>query len=256
MIHQPLAMSKPDRPPDDVLRARAERMARKQVRKFRTNADGMFSRSCPICEFEGLFVAFGHPPRRDVHCPECHAPARHRLMWLYLDRMQVLSAGMRVLHFAPEFPRDNRADGPGPRYETADHFSKRRVDHGSDIQASGPEPESFDVILCSHVREHVEDRKTLRELCRILKPGGVALRTTPVIEGWAESYENPDVVAERDRLLRFGQGDHLRYFGRDIRARILDAGFDLEEFVAQGPDVNRHGLLRGETLFIARRPAA
>ena len=102
--------------------------------------------------------------------------------------------------------------------------------------------------------EHVDDRRALAEMFRLLVPGGIAFVMTPVVEGWAETYENPAITQPRDRLLHFGQNDHVRLYGRDIRDRIRAAGFELSEFVAVEPDVARYGLVRGETLFIARRP--
>ena len=115
---------------------------------------------------------------------------------------------------------------------------------------------SFDRILCNHVVEHVDDAKAFAELFRILHPGGVALFTTPIVEGWAQTYENPAIDGERLRELHFGQNDHVRFYGRDLRERIKAAGFRLEEFTAVEPDVHRHGLMRGETVFMATKPEA
>jgi hypothetical protein len=43
----------------------------------------------------------------------------------------------------------------------------------------------------------------------------------------------------------------LRFYGRDIVERIEGAGFNVARFVAVEPEVSRHGLMRGETIFIA-----
>ena len=43
-------------------------------------------------------------------------------------------------------------------------------------------------------------------------------------------------------------------FGADLRRRVKDAGFLLSEFTAVEPYVARHGLCRGEEVFIATRP--
>ena len=55
-------------------------------------------------------------------------------------------------------------------------------------------------------------------------------------------------------LIHFGQENHVRYYGADVRDRIRAAGFGLKEFVASEPDVSRYGLLRGETIFVASKP--
>jgi predicted SAM-dependent methyltransferase len=108
-------------------------------------------------------------------------------------------------------------------------------------------------VLCSHVLEHVDDAKALKEIHRVLRPGGIALIMLPLIEGWERTYENPQIMRPGERALHFGQGDHLRAYGRDVRERIRSAGFALNEFTAEGSDVAKHGLLAGEKLFIARR---
>ena len=88
----------------------------------------------------------------------------------------------------------------------------------------------------------------------MLKPGGVALIMLPIIEGWHQTYENAEVTTPKARQLHYGQSDHLRYYGADVRDRIRAAGFVLDEFTAEGPTVPTYALQRGEKLFIARRP--
>ncbi|MDE4176719.1 class I SAM-dependent methyltransferase [Pseudophaeobacter sp. 1A16562] len=112
---------------------------------------------------------------------------------------------------------------------------------------------SIDVAICFHVLEHVDDHKALSELHRILRPGGSLLLMVPIIEGWAHTYENPAIVEDTERAQHFGQADHVRYYGADFRTRVTEAGFSLAEYTAEEPHVQRHGLLRGEKLFIARK---
>jgi hypothetical protein len=76
----------------------------------------------------------------------------------------------------------------------------------------------------------------------------------PVIEGWAKTYENPAVTSPEDRKRHYGQSDHIRYYGADVRGRIRNAGFALAEFTAQGPEVLTFALQRGEKVFIAKKP--
>ena len=241
--------------PDDIVRARAQRLANKRIKDFEQAAKGVFPRTCPVCDYKGMFVAFGFPPRFDAQCPGCRSLERHRLMWLFLDRSGLFAQPRKVLHFAPEPLLEEIVSAVADVYETSDLFAKRDVTHRVNIEDTGLPDAGYDVIICSHVLEHVDDAKALSELYRMLVPGGVALLATPVVEGWATSYENPDIDGEKDRLLHFGQGDHVRYFGRDIRDRIRKAGFALEDFAALEPDVHTYGLQRGETLFVATKPA-
>jgi ubiquinone/menaquinone biosynthesis C-methylase UbiE len=104
------------------------------------------------------------------------------------------------------------------------------------------------------VLEHVDDKKALAEVYRVLRPGGVALIMLPVVEGWATTYENKAVTAPEDRMRHYGQSDHVRYYGADVRDRIRAAGFELSEFTAEGEDVLTYGLQRGEKVFVATKP--
>ncbi len=124
------------------------------------------------------------------------------------------------------------------------------------IEAIDLPNQSFTAVICNHVLEHVDDEKALSEIHRIVQPGGRAYLTTPVIEGWRQTYENPGIDGKPQRTLHFGQHDHVRMYGADLRQRILAAGFDLREFTAEEPDVHRHGLWRGEKIFIATKPGA
>jgi hypothetical protein len=81
-------------------------------------------------------------------------------------------------------------------------------------------------------------------------PGGQLIAMVPLIEGWAETYQDV-TVSPGDRARHYGQWDHIRYYGADFRARIACAGFALEEYTADGPASARHALLRGEKVFKA-----
>jgi ubiquinone/menaquinone biosynthesis C-methylase UbiE len=85
--------------------------------------------------------------------------------------------------------------------------------------------ECVDLVLCLHVLEHVDDdRRAMAEVHRILRPSGHFIVMVPIEEGWEVTYENPKVVSPRQRLLHFGQEDHVRFYGRDIRNRLTAAG--------------------------------
>lgn len=222
--------------------------------KFNRHARGLAPRHCPICGYQGQFAPFGAPVRLDARCPSCASLERHRLITLAIQRQGLLSATMRLLHFAAEAPLKRVIAPKVASYETAEVRASARPTHILNIEAIAMPDASFDMVVCNHVLEHVDDRKALAELFRILRPGGLAILTTPVVEGWAETYENPAITLRAERELHFGQGDHVRLYGRDIRDRIRAAGFTLDEVTATEPDVHVHGLMRGETVFLARRP--
>lgn len=239
----------------DEFREALDRLVGKSVARFREAARGLTPRSCPICRYHGLFAPFGMPPRLDARCPSCTSLERHRLLALVLQRGDLVNSTHRLLHFAPEKPLQKLLAAMAGTYETADIRTSARTDHVLNIEALDLPDASYDRIICNHVLEHVDDGLALAELFRVLRPGGMLFLTTPVVEGWSQTHEDRSILDPLDRLLNFGQADHVRLYGRDVRDRIRKAGFLLEEHTAVEPDVRNHGLWRGETVFLAHRPS-
>jgi SAM-dependent methyltransferase len=216
---------------------------------------GKFPRECPLCSYRGKFLGYGYPYVCDILCPKCGSLERHRLLTL-AARSNDFFRNRDVLHFAPEASIKGLVLSQKPRsYTTADLFAQG-VDLKENIEALTIKDASFDVVICLHVLEHVNDRKAVRELFRVLRPGGVLLAMFPIVEGWDDTFENPSVSAPNDRLLYFGQHDHARFFGRDARKRLAAPGFIVEEYTAVEPNVSRYGLCRGEKIFVCSRPPA
>jgi SAM-dependent methyltransferase len=213
-----------------------------------------FARHCSVCGYRGRFAAAGRPRRIDARCPRCGSAERYRLLALWLDRHGDFLRSADTLHFAPEAGLAKLLKTRVGRYRSAD-ITPGRADVVLNIEKIAIPDASLDCVVCSHVLEHVDDEKALREIHRVLKPGGAVLIMLPIIEGWAVTYENPAVKTPRERMRHYGQSDHLRYYGADVRDRIRAAGFALEEFTAQGEDVLTYALQRGEKLFIARSRA-
>ncbi len=206
-----------------------------------------------MCGYRGRFQAAGRPRRIDARCPRCGSAERYRLFALWLDRHGQALATARVLHFAPETGLAKLLKARVGVYQSAD-ITPGKAEIVRNIESIEEPDASFDCVVCSHVLEHVDDRKALQEVYRVLKPGGVALIMLPVIEGWSTTYENKAVVTPEDRMRHYGQSDHVRYYGADVRDRIRTAGFKLDEFTAEGEDVLTYGLARGEKVFIATKP--
>jgi SAM-dependent methyltransferase len=164
-----------------------------------------------------------------------------------------LHADDAMLHFAPETALRKRLRARVGNYATADLFAAG-VDHVLDITAIAMPDETWDVVLASHVLEHVDDKKAFAELFRILRPGGRMLILVPVAEGWETTYENAAITDPRLKALHYGKDNHVRRYGRDIRDRIAAAGFEVEAFNCDGATSVRLGLLPGENLFIGRKP--
>lgn len=180
---------------------------------------------CPVCESDlRSFFRFGHLPAE--WCPVCTSMKRHRLLWVFMQRETTIFAGTskRVLHIAPEEALEPRLRGAlGPGYVTADLYDPR-VQDKVDIMDMPYADDTFDVILCSHVLEHVEDdQAALQEFRRVLNPGGWAAIMVPYNEH-SLTDEDPSVASEAEREKRFGQADHVRYYGRDLVERLERAG--------------------------------
>jgi len=199
------------------------------------------------------------PGRRDnVVCPRCLSNDRERLLYLYLlENTSVFAGSARVLHVAPEPCLAARLRAvPGLRYHTAD-LTQSGVDFRMDITKI-PAPDAvFDAIICNHVLEHVpDDHQAMRELARVLRPGGWAILQVPLAPDLTVTDEEPDLRDPQEQFCRFGQRDHVRIYGRDYVSRLERAGFavQLNEFAVSLPA--EFGVLAEERLFLARKPAS
>ena len=209
---------------------------------------------CPLCGYIGSFEAAAHPPRYAAKCPNCRSLERHRLLGL-ADAERNLFDGKAVLHFAPEPVLRKLIETKAARYVSAD-ITHGRADKVLNIERINEPDGSWDVIVCCHVLEHVNDEAALKEMHRVLGEDGLLILMVPIIEGWESTYENLEIVDGEQREKHFGQNDHVRYYGRDLRDRIASAGFIIElEATASGEEAVRYSLMRGEKVFLSRKAA-
>jgi SAM-dependent methyltransferase len=211
---------------------------------------------CPICGYHGIFIGVGRPPRWDARCLQCGSRERHRLVHLWvIEGGGNKLAGKRILHFAPEKTVMRQMRG-NQLYETAD-LRQKGATHRVDISRIDLPDEGYDIVMAHHVLEHVDqDRAAMRELFRMLKPGGTALLSTPINPARRETYENPAIVAPEQRSAHFGNEDHKRYYGLDFADRLEEAGFRVSLFRMKPEDEVRYGLLRDEWIYVATKPGA
>jgi SAM-dependent methyltransferase len=221
---------------------------------------------CPCCATD--LRRFLTPTPVNRQCPACGSLERQRLLMLYLSqRTRVLSAPAKLLHFAPEQCLHDRFRKAGSlSYTTCDLRNGPMVDRQIDITAVDYPDASFDIVICSHVLQEVEnDRKALTELLRVLRPGGVALLQHPIDPGRGDTYEDQSITDPSGRTRAFGQRDHVRIYGHDFGSRVRDAGFDVEvvRFVDELPPgvVERCALrdssrMRSDDIYVCVRPGA
>jgi SAM-dependent methyltransferase len=176
------------------------------------------------------FVEFGIVQKReDAKCKRCGALERHRLVWLYFKRMTDLFDGRpkNMLHIAPERAFENLLKCHlSSGYFTADLHSSRAMIR-MDITNISFADETFDVICCSHVLEHIpDDRRAIRELHRVLKSNGWAVLLVPITAD--RTFEDPSITDPTDRLRLFGQKNHVRRYGPDFVERLKEAGLKVK----------------------------
>ncbi|NHC46169.1 class I SAM-dependent methyltransferase [Motilibacter aurantiacus] len=186
------------------------------------------SHECPACL--GRFRHFLPWDRPDVVCPRCGSLERHRRAILFLRRhTDIHTAPLRVLHVAPEEALRREIEPlPSLDYVAGDLFPDARSVR-LDVTAIDAADASFDVVLCSHVLEHVpDDAKALSEIRRVLRPDGWALLGVPVNPTLDAVYEDATITDEAGRLTHFGQADHVRWYTDDgFQERVRAAGLDV-----------------------------
>ncbi len=120
------------------------------------------------------------------------------------------------------------------------------------------ESESFDLVIASHVLEHVaDDRKAVAEIRRVLKIGGQAVLQTPFSATLAHTWEDGGVDTPAARTEAYGQDDHVRLYGRDIFERIGAGGLasrisSHDELLADF-EGERFGINTAEPFFLFQR---
>lgn len=215
---------------------------------------------CPVCR--GRFRTF-LPHWNEIQglrCPRCRAQERHRLLALYLRRAKWLRRRrVRLLHVAPEplIQRWLRAQ-PAIAYYSGDLVSSY-ADLHFDLCDMPFREGFFDVVICNHVLEHIpDDRAAMAEIFRVLRPGGRAILMVP-LSGRPQTYENWAITAPQDRIVHFGQHDHVRWYGWDYRQRLQEAGFrvQFDDFARclSPRDRQRMVIDPQEVIPVARKPA-
>lgn len=186
-------------------------------------------RFCPAChQSVKRFKAGGVRSRPNAKCPACGALERHRFLGVLLDGLgPVLGSAARVLDIAPSRYTTHRLRQLDPQHYVRADLDPEADGRAVDVQASLTRlpfaAASFDLIVCYHVLEHIpDDAAAMRELARVLRPGGVAVVQVP-FRTERLTDEDPD-ADEAERIERFGQADHVRWYGTDFEDRLTRAG--------------------------------
>lgn len=200
---------------------------------------------------------------RKTRCPYCGSSDRERLVYLYIrDTYLPKHSGKQVkcLHIAPEsqlsmFLRsqsnidytagDKKCEG----YDYPDYVQPIDI-----MDLSSIEDNTYDLIICNHVLEHVEnDLVAMQEIRRVLKPSGIAILQVPIALKLKLTHEDPSITTPEERLESYGQWDHVRLYGSDYKERMESAGFEVKVIDIANHYSKKMGLNREEKIFECRK---
>lgn len=201
------------------------------------------------------FLPYGYEnPRENVLSPSTLSLERHRLLWLYLkNETDFFTKPLKLLHFAPEqafYKRFKKLENI--EYTTTD-LNSPLADVKADICNLPFADNSFDVILCNHVLEHIpNDTKAMQELYRVMKPGGWGIVQIPQDLKRENTIEDDTITDKKERAKIFGQYDHVRIYGRDYFDKLRSIGFTVEEVdythTLPKEEVEKYRLAKGEII--------
>ena len=206
------------------------------------------------------FLPYGYEnPRENVLSPSTLSLERHRLLWLYLkNETDFFNKPIKLLHFAPEqafYQRFKKLDHI--TYTTTD-LNSPLADVKADICHLPFDEDTFDVILCNHVLEHIpDDTKAMQELYRVMKPGGWGIFQIPQDLKREQTFEDNTITDRKERARIFGQYDHVRIYGRDYFDKLRSVGFKVEEVdytnTLPKEDVEKYRLAKGEIIPLVKK---
>ncbi len=221
--------------------SRAKQLPKRIVRKlFRLMGQGYYAMAgskfqCNICGHRTNLFASDTWHKFSI-CPRCQSEVRHRLAWAALAQVPEFHAekilrGKTILHFAPETILRRHIQKLSGQYKTADMFTEGYdypdINYNldmTDMKVIGDN--SIDCLIAMDVLEHIPDhRKAMREIYRVLKPGGVCVLTVPQKDHLETTEEDLTLSDPKEREARFGQFDHWRIYGSDFATMLQASGF-------------------------------
>lgn len=224
---------------------------------FQSNSLALIGRDIPVLR-EKEIIGSG---LRNGGCFKCGSTDRERLIYIYLLYILEIFNSTKtksILHIAPEKNLSNKIKKHGfDNYVCGDLFanSYRYPKHVQKINVLDIpfKEESFDLVICNHVLEHISDDKTaLKEINRVLKKGGLALLQVPISRNSTKTLEGSTDLSPKEREKQFGQFDHVRIYGQDYIDRLESNGFIVEK-INISSNFSYYGLNKDEDIFLAKK---
>ncbi len=206
------------------------------------------------------FLPYGYEKvRENVLAPGTLSLERHRLCWLYLqNETDLFTQPQKLLHFAPEQAFLKRFRKIKHLEYTTTDLNSPIADVKADICNLPFDDNSFNFIICNHVLEHIpDDMKAMKELYRVLAPGGTAILQVPYDRDRNTTFEDDSITDPKERARIFGQYDHVRVYGMDYFEKLKATGFIVEalDYTSSFTEeqINRYRLAKGELLPVCKK---
>ena len=212
---------------------------------------------CPCCKSTFKeFAPFGDSRRKNAWCPNCQGLERHRLLWMYFEKKtNIYKQPLKVLHIAPEdiffyhFQKQKNID-----YHPVDIYPHLYPKGTKYFDLLGENPGQYDVIICNHVFQYIEnDKKAMQNIYALMKPGGWGIMQVPINGKEPKTYEDPSITDPMERLKAFGLKEHVRYYGLDYAERLRAIGFTVkvDDYTAEFSDEEnyKYGFWKGDAVY-------
>ncbi len=188
----------------------------------------------------------------DKLCPRCGSLQRTRRLWQIIES-EFNNREQNILDFSPSRNIYRIMKKNFNYYISSDLSGDFISDVAYNIKQIDCKPHEFDLIICYHILEHIDDDlKAMKELMRVLKKGGCCIIQTPYKEG--EIYENADIILPKEREKHFGQSDHVRIYSiNGLKSRLERVGFKVEIRHYKEECDNYRGFSTEETILMCEK---
>ncbi len=204
-------------------------------------------------------LPYGNKGMDNRLCPKCLSLERHRLLWLYLNnKTNFFTDNLKVMHVAPEQPFLKTFKSLKNLDYTTGDLESPIADVHFDLHSIPYDDNTFDVFICNHVMEHVDDEfKVTSEIFRVLKKGGWAILQVPIDTTKETTYEDRSITDPREREIHFGRHDHIRFHGLDYPKRLEKSGFTVihDDYINKfdSETIDRYRLQKDEIIYLCKK---